>query len=355
MFASIKETALAKVGGTVFEKALYYLVVGVAVVLFLLSLVTVGITATEPVTEIKSSYVKQVPFPAVALCLDKNNPGDKIKFMDAFGDGSTTTPRAYVMDKDNFKLLKTLTPDLDAPLTNMLEAKSKESSCLVINSRGREMSEPGKIIMFTVKLMADAKWSEHRSNAMVVLDPNLTLDEQKINFFPHPFNIANSQVTLSFTVEKHVDKTGGGGLTGLIPVGTKSKTINKFTSTVSSTPYFPFTGNSVTQDLDGTVLVRCSSYMVTTITKRMKTFTEIWTQVGAAWSSALLIVTIFFIKKSVPAGDTNENVQVFRLRTVSNKKELASELQNMVTGAKGYASDAQSKASAAGQNMQGGV
>merc|ERR1712146_672611 len=56
---------------------------------------------------------------------------------------------------------------------------------------------------------------------------------------------------------------------------------------------------------------------------RRKSFMEVWTEIGGAWASALLLITFFFAKKT---GGSGEGVQVCKFQTPSGRKEVTKEL-----------------------------
>jgi len=105
------------------------------------------------------------------------------------------------------------------------------------------------------------------------------------------------------------------------PITSPTGHVRTVTDTVSSSDFEWFVG---------LIVISPNGNTYRTITKRYKNFAEVWAEVGAAWSSALLIVAIFFVTKSVPVDDRNEDVRVLRLRTPSNRKELAKEMKAML-------------------------
>merc|ERR1712113_86012 len=84
------------------------------------------------------------------------------------------------------------------------------------------------------------------------------------------------------------------------------------------------------------------NYVSRVVTVRYKTWDEIWAEIGGTWATAVLIVSAFFVQKTVEDPSKKEEkavpldgVQVFRLRGVSSKKEAVKTMYAMAQDAYG--------------------
>merc|ERR1712113_565280 len=90
------------------------------------------------------------------------------------------------------------------------------------------------------------------------------------------------------------------------------------------------------------------NYVSRVVTTRYKTWDEIWAEIGGTWATAVLLVSAFFAAKTVEDpkskgqdGAPMDEVQVFRLRGVTSKKEALKTMYAMAGDA--YAAAKESK------------
>jgi len=331
MFAEAKDKALPKVGGTTFDKVLYLLVVLVAAVIFILGLVTIAMSASEPITKIKTTQVAQLPFPGIGLCIADSAPVDHMQF--ASGDNwQREVPVANLRNKKGFHSLAKA--DITT-LSKSLEALHPGTQCTVINGDGALQAKPGMALDVTMKLDADNYWSGSHTHFLTLFDPKLTFEEQENNLLDYPFNFVNYQVSIFFTVDKFVDKTQTGLFNRFSDGTVMEEDVNvnvthKYTASVQSVPYFSFTGKTVANvQLEGKIQIVAAGYAVRVVSTRYKIFTEILAEVGASWSSVALLLSLFFVTKTVPAPDINLKVHMLRFRGDEKQRGFARDFVDM--------------------------
>merc|ERR1712203_1157447 len=66
------------------------------------------------------------------------------------------------------------------------------------------------------------------------------------------------------------------------------------------------------------------NYVSRTVTSRYKTWDEIWGEIGGAWASAVLLVSIFFVQKQVEISPQHPEKQRKNGRAQSDEKKHAS-------------------------------
>lgn len=72
-----------------------------------------------------------------------------------------------------------------------------------------------------------------------------------------------------------------------------------------------------------------ASYIGRDIVLRKKSFTEVWAEIGGCWASALLLVSIFFVRRSTTRQDgSSVDTQVLRFRGEHSKIEMLKELRS---------------------------
>merc|ERR1711870_159168 len=63
------------------------------------------------------------------------------------------------------------------------------------------------------------------------------------------------------------------------------------------------------------------NYVSRTVTSRFKTFDEIWGDIGGAWATAVLLVSVFFVQKQVEVPPRHPVKQRKSKKNKSSKKE----------------------------------
>lgn len=86
---------------------------------------------------------------------------------------------------------------------------------------------------------------------------------------------------------------------------------------------------------------------------RKKSVVEVWSELGGCWASAALLITIFFINRSVvlPESGTTLNTQVLRFRTEHSKKEMLMQLKDYISENKDTVASAGDTIDAASSNV----
>ncbi|CAE8582479.1 unnamed protein product [Polarella glacialis] len=113
---------------------------------------------------------------------------------------------------------------------------------------------------------------------------------------------------------------------GLPPCSTGRKT-RYYKPTFSSAPGGTFEKTGTFEEATLAFLqIRVRSFMSKTTIIRSKTFDEVWSALGGTWASAMLIMSLFFVRKSVsdPQGKeiVAKEVCVSRLQTLSSVSDL---------------------------------
>lgn len=88
--------------------------------------------------------------------------------------------------------------------------------------------------------------------------------------------------------------------------------------------------NHDTEGSTSPVMVRFSigSFLGRHITLRKKSFMEVWREIGGCWASALLLVGIFYVRRSTTRRDgSSVDTQVLRFRGEHSKIEMLKELK----------------------------
>jgi len=128
--------------------------------------------------------------------------------------------------------------------------------------------------------------------------------------------------TLKFSYDKMIDYRGGYSavLTDGKSTEGKGKVTNVFAGSLSETPMYYYKKMSDAENYPYLWFTfEVSSFVSREITIRNKYLSEMWTEIGGAWASALLITSFFFLEK---VGGITGKIKVFRFNTSSAKQAL---------------------------------
>lgn len=403
----IKASCLAKVAGTAPERVCYRVLNLIAFVAFLAAVVGVVLKAKDPITEVEVEALDVFPWPVLFFCYQDVPPhstelqfedmiGLKVKpktlaedgvdcaansatvwSMDLAADASAVPTKTCIQMKDRTE--SDLVKDLEARFK--LYSKSAEKpdgrhwKCSTYNENGELASSPDtyKEVQFewVTTLTAEHQYAGEMFTWSGILDPKFkTVAEQSDTFTYFTIPLVNSYSHLTFTVDKHVEKdwtnifssteigerakvVGEAAMEEKVKEYMKDDTVKlKFNPALNTKPISPVPQLDV--ERKSKVVFNPLNYVSRTVTKRYKTWDEIWTDVGGAWATAVLLVSAFYVQKEVkvspdhPAkkqktkqkkgqgtsgslqssgqgaqqeAEVMEEVQVFRLRGVTSREE----------------------------------
>lgn len=391
----IKASCMAKVAGTFPERMCYRLLNLIAFVAFLAAVAGVFLKAKDPITEVEVEALDVFPWPVLFFCYFDKEPNSPsvnealnlemkaqnsctkndatVWTLDLASDASAAPVRTCLTLKDraNSDLVKDLETRFQMFSKDSSNPNGKPWQCFTFNEDGQLASSADtyKEVQheWYTTLQAGHEHDEEFFFAWSgILDPKLkTFAEQKDSFtyFMVPFVNANSQLT--FTVDKHVEKDWTNIFTST-EIGERVKVVGeaamedrvkeymkddavklKYNPAFNTKPMSPMT--SVGREQRSKLTFHPLNYVSRTVTKRYKTWDEIWGGIGGAWAAAVLLITVFFVQKEVQVppqhpvkhqntGTNNtssessgkaeqqeaqvmEEVQVFRLRGATSKEE----------------------------------
>jgi len=355
----IKDTATVKVAGNKFEKGLYYLMFVAVVVLFVLECVTIGLAAGSPITEVTLSQETSINFPAIIWCYDSGHDWDKVRWEDEEEKYTGEAPHMFKYSASGSKQLVLEDEGASTEYMNLAHVWKNYTQCIVFNGStdGSVLSSEGLDSLELRAYISDEpvaegmrKWGDSSLSEVIVADPVVPLEDQMGALFPYPVSFVNMQVHMFFTVDKYVSKVGNGLLGSMMMQSEGDEVVYKYNTQVQTVPFKPWIGVA-DENTNGhnqfELQVRAAGYTVRTVTTRHKSFTEIWTEVGGAWASCLLVMVIFFKKQEVQGKektDRMEEVQVLRLRGKKTRTELLKEIATMLHESKDVAGDRADKA-----------
>jgi hypothetical protein len=398
VFDEIKATCLSKVAGSCPEKLLYRCLCFVAGLVFVAAVVNVGLKAQSPITDVSIEAFEALPWPVMFFCYKRTidevsfniHPTQRFNQPDCVG-----VPVVYTLDLTGEMPLKaeclpwfedtSLTKELQHRFNGYSTQFAKGADNLDGNHnddwRCRTLNEDGKLASTPdMHQSVDLKWTTkihaHHADAgdithvfSGILDPkSKTFTEQTKNGLTvFGMGVVNSKSQIAFTVDQIVEKDiteiftssavgqkvkkyGEVAMKEKVQEILKDETIqlkyNPALNTQSRSPITYADGREQESELSFQV----SDYVSRKITRRYKTWDEIWAEIGGTWATAVLLVTAFFAKKTVEdPSKKNEDaapldeVQVFRMRGVSSKQAAVKTMYAIATDAVGAAKQNQAQ------------
>jgi hypothetical protein len=321
----------AKVAGTWVERAFYRGLSFLASLIFLVALAGIVFKAREEVTEVQLEHMDALPWPTVFFCFKGRAARDAVNLnmapiIDSCGSNAPLVETFNVkearttQDCLKFNEGSPLGKEIAATWNKMMN--TDEWDCSTLNEDGGLSSSPGTIQQIKMQWQTTVRAEHQYENSGLtaycgVLDPKIkTFAEQADTFTLFRIPLVNSESELSFTVDKMIEKDWTHMFTST-EIGDRAKTLSevaakekvaeilkddaitlKYNPSLNSKAAAPMVrtdGNSQTSEL----LIQPMNYVSRTVTTRPKTWDEVWTSIGGAWATAVLLVTIFFVQKEV--------------------------------------------------------
>jgi len=102
-------------------------------------------------------------------------------------------------------------------------------------------------------------------------------------------------------------------------------------STVAATnAALPLESTRDTQSYEFKVDWRTQSFIVREVLVRKKSFQEVWSEIGGAWSTALLLISLFFASHSVQQGSVLKSVHTFHFSSPAKQQEQLQQMHGTV-------------------------
>eukprot|EP00746_Dinoflagellata_sp_MGD_P087847 gnl/MRDRNA2_/MRDRNA2_34812_c0_seq1.p1 gnl/MRDRNA2_/MRDRNA2_34812_c0~~gnl/MRDRNA2_/MRDRNA2_34812_c0_seq1.p1 ORF type:complete len:500 (-),score=79.66 gnl/MRDRNA2_/MRDRNA2_34812_c0_seq1:730-2229(-) len=343
------------VPGPRWQKVVYFICQACAVTSFIATCVSIiRAAAEESITRVEVKLVDTVPMPGMFGCAPASSGTPEFEpftQLDSCPHDAMATIFRHVwgvgMSQECFRLVSTvsnsggsltlLTPGATTKekeflgyLTRHFQHTSgiTEWGCFISNADGKLMNSRSSPVS------VDIAYRGHITNEtdpvfptmgyLGLFDASLTGDFNEIfqsNSQIYQANIINGMNVLKFTYDKTVDHRGGylAVLSDGRSTDGKAKVTNVFAGSLSSTPvhFYKRMSDAKTPYLWFTFEV--SSFVSREITLRNKYLSEMWTEIGGAWASALLITSFFFLEK---VGGIKGKIKVFRFNTDAAQKAL---------------------------------
>jgi hypothetical protein len=373
------ETLNAKVAGSRSEKVCYRIVALFATIAFLFALLNVLLSSRQTITEVEVAALEVMVFPTAYFCLmegleqtvdidiyDRDGcPRDHATFMTinyANHDGQKHECLPFGKSPRNSgtsALAAELEERFNAFSINADSPNGATWNCYTLNENEQKSTTPDVHAEIVFQFQSTLKTADSYNDGLFVfagiLDPKLKSfkDQLKngLTYFQIPAINSNSQVF--FTVDELIEQDwtaiiasteAGTQVKKLADVGQVEHVHNifkddnvqlKFNPSFNSKPSVPITAVNAAQQNRLSFIPL--NYVTRIVTKRYKTWDEVWSAIGGAWATAILLVSVFFVQKTVEnPKDKNkdkaipaEEVQCFRLRGVQSKQAAIQELYNM--------------------------
>jgi len=365
--SDIKEALSAKVAGSCPEKVCYRVLSLLAVLAFLLAIVNVLLGVTEVITEVAVDNLDVILFPTAWFCLPPaladsmqlapRSPCTEttqatVGVVDLKGDGGESRSCIGFGNRDN----STLARELEARFRAFTGGEAY--NCYTMNEKDKVSSVPQMYTQMYFEWDYEVTAAVRASGALAlhagVLDPKgKTFAEQAENgLSKFEVDPVNTNTQIMFTVDELVkqDITGiftstkAGAQVKRLSEMSQVEAVNdiltddgvvlKYNPSKNSKKMRPVTEvEGVTYTGAGSRTNRGRieflplSYVTRVVTRRYKTWDEVWSAIGGAWATAVLLVTAFYVQRTVEdprkKGDKAEpleQVQTLRLRGHSSRR-----------------------------------
>jgi len=408
VYQEIKDTVLSKVAGSCFERLFYRFVCFIATVAFLLAVVNVALKAQNMLTEVTIETVEAFPWPVMFFCykstefsaldfdVQMDTPAcsgsgadvvvntldlgggaplkaDCLKFTESHQDNNLANPNTATKAYELSQRWEAFSREFNRDASNPNGDNNDDWMCSTLNEDGKLASTPD---LFT---FVDFKWTTRLSQAQAehnghhvfsgILDPSLSFaDQTKNGLTVFEVGMVNTKAQITFTVDKIVTQDISSIFTSS-KLGAKVEKMNnvaavesvsellkddtvqlKYHPGVTIQSFQPIT-RADSQKQESELRFQPLNYVSRVVTKRYKTWDEIWAEIGGTWATALLLVTAFYTQKTVENPKKKgedaaplEQVQVFRLRGVSSKEQAVKTMYAMAGDAYGAAKENQAQA-----------
>jgi len=379
--SDIKETLCAKVAGTRPEKLCYRILSLVATLAFLFALLNVCIGVQEIITEVEIDNLDVMLFPTAYFCM-ATTLADKMELQEMDSCTSNQAVVAEINLQGNAGSQKTCIEFGDritSTLARELEDRFKvfdagtPYNCYTMNEKDKISSVPGKYTQIYFEWDFEVTEAVRQGNDDLtiyagILDPKgKTFEEQSKNGITmFEIDVVNTHTQVTFTVDELIKQDissiftstkAGANVKKLSAMG-QSEAVNeiladdsvvlKYNPSKNSKKMRPVTEiQGVTYEVQngikknrGRIAFLPLSYVTRVVTQRYKTWDEIWSAIGGAWATGVLLVTAFYIQKTVEdpkkkeeKGVPMEQIQCFRLRGASSRRSAIKELFSMASDA----------------------
>ena len=373
--ASLAQTVRAKVAGKPVFTIIYYLVLLIALALFVLGAISIiaPVIRGEDVTSVETKFLPEITFPVIFMCLSET----ATKGINSVGGHITAGNRDNTVCGSNARITGRLESTLDiasnpptcltvydknAPGTsknlailNKLLKAFRSESCVLMNTEGTFKSRLDARREMIVSFNQDKSVVGSELYGIIGLYDQGTEPFNENGDLTAEFFRSGFQNTLSSTglqVDTIIDRRRA-SLIALPPSisevtgfsGDNKKVTPFYSITTASTTryseYVPLPSTTGTKwagsvVADGSMTgpqsdyhFYISSFVTREITLRTRSFAEVWALLGGAMASAFVVVTWFFREEVVKSSTTDgatEKVQVFRFKSLASAKQEALDL-----------------------------
>lgn len=321
---------------TLFYCALAFIAFG----LFLATAVSICVTAaTGKITSVNLALKEELPFPAVWMCL-KNETMDVVEwnFPPQGANEQCQTIERENQAPESFQLLalkidnnlatteECVNMGTGTTLTNWLQTKlgalsASKWQCFSFNEDGKLKDSRTKplLIMFKGKhtFTAETKGKGFEMPSGFVSVDQLKRaagDDSKMsevfnaNINPVYIDVFNTLSVVQHTVDQVVDLTGQLGFSPRTEFkdGDEIQSMYQGNSFGRKMDAYPSEDD---KDRDFEIQWRTQTFFVREVLLRHKSFQEVWTEIGGAWSTAMLLLSLFFVSHSVQKNGQYTTVQ----------------------------------------------
>lgn len=352
MFAALLDCSTPKlqlkkgVQGNIVEKILFYALLLIAAAFFAISAISaMKAAATDTMTSVTFTTHEMFEFPAMFFC----NPADSPVYTPIDGTSNSSTyvfagtdfscPNGeealkVVTDFDGkFQSRKCIGKNATSPMVQKVEDRllqmsqgQKNFSCVVFDQNITANRSDANTIFLTEGRKAYSPRALSY-NVAGFYDPQADVNESLATMRFYWLNGFNNiaEVGLEYDTELDLSKTFQ------FTESTGGDRKKLYSANVNQAPIqMSINASSGVEQTPGIAIIRFSvgSYLGRDIILRKKSFTEIWGEIGGCWASALLLVSIFYVRRSTTRQDgSSVETQVLRFRGEHSKLQMLKELR----------------------------
>ena len=361
------ETVRAKVAGHKLFTVIYYLVILVAVIMFIASAYSIiaPVVEGETVTAVETTFLEEIRYPTIFGCLApplaallrRRDGAIRVGPLSSSlpcreGQGILINGRLEQLERGRndascLNLVTSSTADRpeDRAVLRGLNASFGSDLCFLINTDGSYRSTPENTRELLISYRQDTAFvNEALYGVIGVYEVGTSPfnDRGELTAAYYRLGGQNTVSTVGLEQSTLVDKRRESFITipsnPVLDINTgEEETTQLYTlSVATTTKYYQYLPNSDTlaapvvrsgtSGPESDILFYVNSFSSEIITLRKRSFAEVWAMLGGAISGALVIVTWFFMEEVVELPDgsgATEKVQVFRYRWFTSSKEEA--------------------------------
>ncbi|CAE8611970.1 unnamed protein product [Polarella glacialis] len=381
---NVRKLVMTNVAGSVYCKFFYYSLAAVISLIFIRGAYgTLAASRTDTISSSSLSYLGNMTWPTIAVCWNKRDmealslmPDQDYTYFKTFnwssvrqtcsspGEVWASSPVIYGSDPSLHSTTKVTCASwtTGTNFTNTLELayqlqRHDNATCVSFNEGGalqdfqRGFNHVDGLVM---QWWTQPKVGFHLSSAsaIYILDSELAKSKNLVDhvmsgyLLTHDIHLRWGTI-LEFEMDTLIDDSAIDWSTSLctyfmawvgLPPCSAGRTTRYYKPTFSSAPGGTFLKTGTFEDATLAFLqIRVRSFMSKTTIIRSKTFDEIWSALGGTWASAMLMMSLFFVRKSVNDPEGKEvvakDVCVSRFQTLSSVSDLEALILESLDGA----------------------